>query len=209
LLLKSPFDLLNRNSPQTAQSAQLSLDYDVEAVQDIPARQGKPVMKRKFVLIMALLAASASAMPQDTSPQLLRQAAHCLVTDSPDLRKLLHENRKELNLGYFVDDKSYPGEQALYVVDYAGSKFEKGLAYVFFVRQKDHRRVLRVENNASFIRKKKKVEFLENPVGGVWTQEHMEEAIDRIGQDSMFIFSVKAMREPFPDVSCESYADSH
>jgi hypothetical protein len=166
-------------------------------------------MIRNFALILATLICCGTAIAQDQGPALLRQAAHCLVTDSPDKRKLLHESRKELNLGYFVDDKSYPGEQALYVVDYSGSKFEKGLAYVFFVRQKDRRRVLRVENNASFVRKKKGIEFLETPVGGVWTQEHMEEAIDRIGQDSMFVFSVKAMREPFPDVSCESYADSH
>jgi|HubBroStandDraft_5_1064220.scaffolds.fasta_scaffold77081_1 hypothetical protein len=174
-------------------------------------------MKRNFALISLCLFLSStthSQSPPDASsqssqvPPLLRQAAHCLVTDSPDLHKLLRENRKELNLGYYLDTKSYPGEQALYVVDYSGSKLEKGLAYVFFVRQKDKRRILRVENNASFERKKKGIEFLEKPVGGVWTQEHLEDAIDRIGQDSMYLFSVKEMRAPSTDVSCESYADA-
>jgi hypothetical protein len=168
-------------------------------------------MKRCLTLILACLVLSSVACPQDQTdqsgkaPLLLRQAAHCLVTDSPDLRRLLHE--KELNLGYYLDSKSYPGEEALYVVSYSGSKFDKGLAYVFFVRQKDKRLVLRVENNAAFLKKKKRVEFLENPVGGVWTQEHLEEAIDRIGQDAMYIFPVKELRAPSPDVSCESYAD--
>ena len=171
-------------------------------------------MKRTLTLILLFLAFSGGARSQESTappgqpPALLRQAAHCLVTDSPDARKLLRENRKELNLGYFLDTKSYPGEQALYVVDYFGPKLSKGLAYVFFVRQKDRLRVLRVENNASFERKKKGIEFLEKPIGGVWTQEHLEEAIDRIGQDAMYLFPVKDLREPSSDVSCESYADA-
>ena len=171
-------------------------------------------MKRKLALISLCLALSSSIHSQNPPDaagqplQLLRQAAHCLVTDSPDLHKLLRENRKELNLGYFLDTKSYPGEQALYVVDYAGPKLSKGLAYVFFVRQKDKHLILRVENNASFERKKKGIEFLEKPVGGVWTQEHMEDAIDRIGQDAMYLFSIKDARGPSADVTCESYSDA-
>jgi hypothetical protein len=179
-------------------------------------------MKRNFALIslslcLFLASTAYSQNPPDAigqsgqsgqAPPLLRQAAHCLVTDSPDMRKLFHESRKELDLGYYLDTKSYPGEQALYVVDYSGPKLEKGLAYVFFVRQKDKRRILRVENNASFVRKKKGIDFLEKPVGGVWTQEHLEEAIDRIGQDAMYLFSVKEMRAPSSEVSCESYADT-
>jgi hypothetical protein len=168
-------------------------------------------MNRNLALILVCLAFSAPARPQENlgqPPELLRQAAHCLVTDSPDMRKLFHENRKELDLGYYLDTKSYPGEQALYVVDYSGPKLEKGLAYVFFVRLRDNRRILRVENNASFVRKKKGIEFLEKPAGGVWTQEHLEDAIDRIGQDTMYLFSVKEMRAASPDVSCESYANA-
>jgi len=127
-------------------------------------------MKRNLALISLCLALSSSIHSQNPPDaagqplQLLRQAAHCLVTDSPDLHKLLRENRKELNLGYFLDTKSYPGEQALYVVD--------------------------------------------KPVGGVWTQEHMEDAIDRIGQDAMYLFSVKDARGPSADVTCESYSDA-
>jgi hypothetical protein len=174
-------------------------------------------MKRNLALISLCFSLASAAYPQNPpdaigqssqAPPLLRQAAHCLVTDSPDMRKLFHESRKELDLGYYLDTKSYPGEQALYVVDYSGPKLEKGLAYVFFVRQKDKRRILRVENNASFVRKKKGIDLLEKPVGGVWTQEHLEEAIDRIGQDAMYLFSVKEMRAPSSDVSCESYADN-
>lgn len=174
-------------------------------------------MKRNLALISLCLFLGSTTYsqnppdaigPSGQAPPLLRQAAHCLVTDSPDMRKLLHENRNELNLGYYLDTKSYPGEQALYVVDYSGPKLSKGLAYVFFVRQVDKRRILRVENNASFERKKKGIEFLEKPIGGVWTQEHLEEAIDRIGQDAMYLFSIKELRTPSPDVSCESYADA-
>lgn len=166
-------------------------------------------MKRNVLLVMACLAFSGAAHPEDEIPPLLRQAGHCLVTDSPEVHKLLHGNPRELSLGYFLDTKSYPGEQALYVVNYMGSKLSKGLAFVFFVRQKDQGRVLRVENNAEFERKKKGIEFLQKPVGGVWTQEHMEEAIDRIGQDPMYRIPVHELRVPSPDVRCESYKDEH
>jgi len=169
-------------------------------------------MKRNLALILACFAFGGIARPQDQSenqsPPLLRQAAHCLVTVGPEVHKLLHGNPKELSLGYFLDTKSYPGEQALYVVNYMGSKLSKGLAYVFFVRQKDHSRVLRVENNAAFERRKKGIEFLEKPVGGVWTEEHLEDAIDRISQEPMYLFSVKDLREPAPGLRCESYGDT-
>ena len=126
------------------------------------------------------------------------------IDDTPSLR-FYGWNCATLSLGYFLDTSSYPGEEALYLVNYEGSK---GQAFVFFVGDRDRRRVFRLENNASFMRKKKGIEFVDPPLGGVWTQEHFESAIERIEQDPKMEVVVKDLRGNFPDVRCESYSDA-
>jgi hypothetical protein len=158
-------------------------------------------MRRTFALILAFLGLCSSARPQEQSFTLLRQAAHCLVSSKSDGKRLLKGNPKTLSLGYLLDTSSYPGEEALYLINYEGSNTSKGLAFVFFVGDRDHRRVFRLENNASFMRKKKGVEFVDPPLGGVWTQEHFD-------QDPKMEVLVKDLRGNFPDVRCESYSDA-
>jgi hypothetical protein len=165
-------------------------------------------MKRNFVLLLLCLGFCGSACPQDQSFTLLRQAAHCLVTAGPDAKRLMHGNPKLLRFGYYLDTNSYPGEEALYLVNYEGSNLSKGLAFIFFVGDKDRRRVFRLENNASFVVKKKGIEFIEAPLGGIWTQEHLESAIEHIEQEPKMELLVKDLREKFPDVRCESYSDA-
>jgi hypothetical protein len=164
-------------------------------------------MRRNLVLLMLCLAFSGAAHPQDQSETLLRQAGHCLV-DGPGAKRLLKHKPKALNLGYYLDTTAYPGEETLYVVDYEESNLSKGLAFVFFVGEKDRRRVFRLENNASFIRKKKGIEFTETPLGGIWTQEHLEAAIEHINRGPTEEFQVKELHEKYPDVRCESYSDA-
>lgn len=167
---------------------------------------------RHVALVLAFLGFGAAASPQDES-SILRQAGHCLV-EGPGAKKLLHHDRKELNLGYFVDTTAYPGEKTLYVVDYEESNHSKGpakgLAFVFFVGERDSRRVFRLENNASFVRRKRGggIDFVEPPLGGVWTQEHVQAAIEHVDQQGTIEFRVKELKEKFPDVRCESYSDA-
>jgi len=162
-------------------------------------------MRRNIALIVAYLCLAATARPQEQSFTLLRQAAHCLVASKSEEKKLMKGNPKTLSLGYFLDTSSYPGEEALYLVNYEGSK---GQIFVFFVADRDRRRVFRLENNASFMRKKKGIEFVDPPLGGVWTQEHFESALERIEQDPKMEVLVKDLRGNFPDVRCESYSDA-
>jgi hypothetical protein len=168
-------------------------------------------MRRQIAFLLAglcLCTIARTARPQEQSFTLLRQAAHCLVASKSEEKKLLKGNPKTLSLGYFLDTSSYPGEEALYLVNYEGSNMSKGQAFVFFVADRDRRRVFRLENNASFMRKKKGIEFVDPPLGGVWTQEHFESAIERIEQDPKMEVVVKDLRGNFPDVRCESYSDA-
>jgi hypothetical protein len=164
-------------------------------------------MRRNFVLTLIFLGLCGTARSQDESLTMLTQAAHCMVTAGRDTHKVLHGNPKALNLGSHGDTTSYPGEQALYIVDYQDSKLSKGLVFVYFVSERKGQRIFRFENNATFIRKKKEIEFTEPPLGGVWTQEHMEAAIDRIEKQPRVELTVKDLRGSFPGVRCESYAD--
>jgi hypothetical protein len=164
-------------------------------------------MTKYLAPILLCLSLGTVASPQEQSSTVLRQAGHCLV-EGPDAKKLLRHDRKVLNLGYYVDTQAYPGEQTVYVVDYEENNPNKGMAFVFFVGDKNARRVYRLENNASFVRKKKGIEFLEPPLGGVWTEEHLQTAIEHINQQPTIEFKVKELKEKFPDVRCESYSDA-
>ncbi|WP_263353757.1 hypothetical protein [Acidicapsa acidisoli] len=168
-------------------------------------------MKRNLALISICLSLTASACPQEPSTAqsitLLHQAAHCLV-EGAESKKLMRHKPKILSLGSYLDTTAYPGEEALYVVGYEDSNPLRGLAFVFFVREKERRRVFRAENNASFVRKKNGIEFLEPPLGGVWTQEHMEAAIEHIESAPKSDFEVKDLHEKSSDVRCESYSDT-
>ena len=130
------------------------------------------------------------------------------MIEGPDAKKLMRHKPKVLSLGSYLDTTAYPGEEALYVVAFEDGNPPKGMVFVFFVLQRDRRHTFRAENNATFVLRKKGIEFLDPPLGGAWTQEHMEDAIDRIGQDAMYLFSIKDARGPSADVTCESYADA-
>jgi hypothetical protein len=169
-------------------------------------------MRNAAVLILAALAFTTAAAPQEDS-SILRQAGHCLV-EGRDAKKLLRHDRKELNLGYYIDTTAYPGERTLYVIDYEDtnpSKAQmKGMAFVFFLGDRDNRTVFRLENNATFVRRRRGngIDFIEPPLGGVWTEEHLEAAIEHINEQGVTAFRVKDLKEKFPDVRCESYSDA-
>ena len=164
-------------------------------------------MKRNLALMLVCVGLCSIACPQDQSSSLLRQAAHCMI-EGPDAKKLMRHKPKLLSLGSYLDTTAYPGEEALYVVAFEDGNPPKGMAFVFFVLQRDRRHTFRAENNATFVLRKKGIEFLEPPLGGAWTEEHMEAAIEHIESAPRVDFEVKDLREKSADVRCESFSDT-
>jgi hypothetical protein len=164
-------------------------------------------MKRILMLTALGLILCRTAAPEDESLTLLTEAAHCMISNGRQAHKVLHGNPKLLNIGYFTDPKSYPGERALYIVNYQASNFSKGMVFVYFIRESKGMRTYRFENNATFVHKKKEIEFTEPPIGGAWTTEQIDAAIDRAERQAKVELYVKDLRGPFPGVRCESYAD--
>jgi hypothetical protein len=156
---------------------------------------------------MLLLAyAAATAWPQEQPPHLLIRAAHCLAVKNflPSLRA------KTLGFGYFLDEKSYPREKVLYVVDFAAPARSNGWVFAIFVSEDDDHQAFNIQNNAKFVLSKGDVHgvsFRDPPLGGVWTQERLASAIEQIEKQPRFSISVKDILAADPSTRCESYTD--
>jgi len=146
---------------------------------------------------------SHTAFTQDLAPKLLRDAAQCLVSKT-------FLKPSTLDLGYLIDKKSWPGEEILYVVAYSGTGRSKGFVFTIFLSEENHQQVFHIQNNATFVRGATggdDIDFVEAPLGGIWTQEHLETAIRRIGKQPRFLVPAGDMTGAFNRSGCQSYAD--
>ncbi|HWR13712.1 MAG TPA: hypothetical protein VN577_02720 [Terriglobales bacterium] len=154
-------------------------------------------------LLIGLLAPFSYAQQQAKPPTLLVHAAQCLLTkDFAALPKA-----KALDFGFVLDTKSYPGQKMLYVVNYTGPDRSNGMIFTLFLERRQRRQVFNIQNNGTFVRSKKGVDFTNSPLGGIWTQEHLVSAIKQIEQGSRYTIPVKDLRAPAVEIECASYAD--
>ncbi len=172
-------------------------------------------MKNTCLALLLWSFLSPAVCAQEQSPELLREAAHCLATEKNDWLDLENSKPTVLSLGYVVDTKSYPGEEVLYVLDYIGGGRTEGLVFTIFLRRQDRRRIFDIQNNAKFVRSNKEnadfrkegVSFVEPPLWGIWTQQHIARAIRQIERQPRFQLRVKELLRPSDLTECESYAD--
>ena len=103
---------------------------------------------RKITLAISLLfGLSATVYSQEQTPQLLLHAAQCL-----EAKQFLPSSKAtKLTLGYFLDEKSYPGTKEMYVVIYAAPARSNGLVFAIVLTQRGDREVFDIQNNASFV----------------------------------------------------------
>ena len=149
-----------------------------------------------------MLSVFVGADAQEQPPDVLLHAAQCLSTK----KFLVPTNASALSLGYLLDFKSYPGEKVAYVVRYTRSNRSNGEAFTVFLSKSHGQRVFSISNNATFVRTKKGVEFTGDPLGGIWTQEHLVSAIEQIERTPRFEIPIKNLR-PSPVIRCEAYTD--
>ena len=161
---------------------------------------------RKTTLGATLLICLAVTARSQEPPQLLVRAAQCLEAK----KFLLSPNATKLTFGYFLDEKSYPNDKVVYVVNYPTPARSKGLVFAVFLSEKDGRQNFSVQNNASFVLSKSEpsgVSFENPPLGGTWTQEHLASAIKQIEKQPRFIIPVKELSSLDTSISCEAYTD--
>jgi hypothetical protein len=163
-------------------------------------------MKIATLSISLLLGLAATVYSQEPTPQLLVHAAQCLGA-----KQFLPSSRAtKLTFGYFLDEKSYPGTKELYVVIYAAPARSNGLVFAIVSTQRDDHQIYDIQNNARFVLSKDEpvgVSFVDPPLGGTWTQEHLASAIKEIEKQHRFVISVRDLSATDATVVCESYTD--
>jgi hypothetical protein len=160
----------------------------------------------KKLAMLLLMGLGATVQAQGQTPQLAFRAAQCLAVKD----FLPSSKATRLSFGYLLDEKSYPGDKVIYVVNYAAPTRSNGLVFTIFVTEHDGRQDSNIQNNASFVLSRDQFEgvsFVNPPLGGTWTQEHLASAIKRIEKQPRFIISVKDLSAADPSIRCESYTD--
>ncbi len=162
-------------------------------------------MRNHKSFLMLLLCLPTVLYAQELPPEVLRNAAHCLVVEKHDWLGLSKSKEGVVTFGYIVDTKSYPGEKHVFVVAYAEKS--KGKVFDLKLQGGDSEQRFTVENNASFVSSTKGVKFIDPPLGGVWTTELLQSAVKRISLRSKFTISVGELRNSSVPIECRSYAE--
>jgi hypothetical protein len=160
----------------------------------------------KRVLLLMVICLSCAAHAEDHGAVLLRRAAHCLAAKS----FLPPTKTAKMTFGYLLDEKSYPGEKMLYIVNYPSPSRPDGFAFTIFLTEHDGRLDFNIQNNTRFTLFKdgvKGVTFVDPPLGGTWTQEHLVSAIEQIEKQPRLSISIKNLLAADSSVSCEAYTD--
>ncbi len=153
-------------------------------------------------IIAATLLLTGAMWPQSEPPQVLRKVAQCLAAKDFEVAKA-----KQATLAYVVDKKSYAPDTVLYIVSYTKADRSKGLVYTVFLEQRDGKSGFNIQNNATFKRSKDGIDFVNPPLGGIWTQEHLVMAIRQAEREPTFEMPISNMGVPSASGWCESYAD--
>ncbi len=163
-------------------------------------------MKKITLAISLLFCLSATVYSQEQAPQLLLRAAQCL-----EAKKFLSSSEAaKLTFGYSLDEKSYPGDRVIYVVKYAAPTRSDGLVFAIFLTEHDGHLAFELQINDSFVLSKDEpsgVSLVNPPLGGTWTQEHLESDIKEIEKQPRFALSVKDLSAADPSLVCEAYTD--
>ena len=163
-------------------------------------------MKKIGLGTLLILCLAATVQSQEQPPRLLFHAAQCLAS-----KKFLPSSKAaKLTFGYILDEKSYPGQRVVYVVEYAAPARSNGRVYAVFVTEQDRHQVFNVQNNARFVLSKGEpsgVSFVTPPLGGTWMHEHLASAIRRIEKQPRFELPVKDLSPLDASVGCEAYTD--
>lgn len=138
---------------------------------------------RAFAVILTFTFC-AGTLFADEPPRLLVDAAQCLATSKEDWLDLGRRKPTDLEMGLATDNKSYPGEQLLYVVDFASPMHTSGTVATFLVDGKEPNLTLRLQYNVHFVQSDEGasiVHLVNPPFGGIGTQQHVVDAIHKVG----------------------------
>jgi len=160
----------------------------------------------KRILPGLLLFMICAAQAQNRDADLLPRAINCLAAKG----FLPPSKSAQSTFGYLLDEKSYPGKETLYIVDYANPSSLDGSVFTIFVTKQDRHPDFDIQNNARFVLSSggtDGVSFVNPPLGGTWTQKHLVSAIQAIEKQPRFTSSINSQPTVDSLDGCRSYSD--
>jgi hypothetical protein len=151
-----------------------------------------------------LVLCAITADAQRPAPQVVLKALQCLqakmvIESSPSPPNLL--------VGYFLDSISYPGTDVAYITQYTKLDRSRGFVFTVVYAEQGARTNFDIQNNARFIRRKNGINFVDPPLGGEWTQQHLIEGIEHAARRPPLSIPAKSIMAPLGPAECRSYTD--
>ena len=96
------------------------------------------------------------------------------------------------------------------MVEYLKGTRSEGLVYTVVLTKENGKQIFNIQNNARFKWPKRaggEIDFVDPPLGGTWTQEHLTSAIKQIHDEAGHAVPSEDIRSVSDGVRCESYTD--
>lgn len=156
-------------------------------------------MRFSAFLLLSLFVLPAFAQDED-APALLIDAAQCMTGSKLNLLNVSQPKITELELGFRVNRKDYPGREIVDVVEYDNTMHTQGTVVTFLNEGKDPHRVLRYQYRVHFRQPEdgsRKVVLLDLPYGGIGTRNRIFNVIYDIGYSTYRIPMTEIAAHPF------------
>jgi hypothetical protein len=157
----------------------------------------------KFVLFIVLLGFAQQAQPERDSLLEAQAVMHCIRAGDRDWLIAPASSATRLRVGLIHDRKAYEGKDHIVVVVFESNT--NGQVFDLRAEYENKQYVYTVVNNGSFTLKNGRLEFLDPPLGGVWTQEYLEKNIKKIAKGAKIWLSLSTLLKPLSGVTCSSY----
>ena len=156
------------------------------------------------LLAFHVLCFAQTAVPKSKPPKLLLQILHCAETNkygepNPSLK---HNSVLHVAWSRNVDPNPEIGEE-FFVVLYKSAKTGDVLVYA-----RDYEKgklQLHLVNNSGFSGGPNNLE-LRDPLGGIWTYNHIKRNASRAMRGQTYLVPAKNAIGPYPDVGCHWYS---
>jgi hypothetical protein len=161
---------------------------------------------KKFSLIIFLFVFATHALPEGLKVLETQAVMHCIKAGDRDWLNGSLSNATGFRVGLIHDRESYPSKDHIIVVVFETDS--KGQVFDLTAECKNKQCVYTIVNNGSFMLNKSHLEFLDPPLGGVWTQEYLEANIRKITNARRTWVNLSTISAPLPEVSCTSYVQN-
>lgn len=174
--------------------------------QRIP-RSRSSMIASALLFALALLSFTQSARPQTKIPGNLLQIMHCMEADklvAVDAWTAQHQAFR-VSWTHSLSRDPAIGEE-FYVIIYHSSTTGDILVYQ---REQSPKKVdWYIVNNASFTEAAGNFRYTNDPLGGVWTQNHVRDNVNQALRKKQYLIPYQALAGKYKNVSCHFYPAS-